>query len=303
MRQFEGLIPHRNALAAHRYWAPSQDFEVRGRDIDPNAELTQKATFQAQRLGGAQSVNTRLQYFARSAPDPLCQPLKVNPRSIHQFIGANVYYRHKWTTAIRRECRDSKDRAISQHSQTSKFEDFGRCRTQNAHKWTAIAVSLSLWSASLFLFNRLFLEQRNENCQDIVRKLDWSVKMISWMQDLRYSMRQLRKSPGFTITAVLTLAMAIGANAVVFSVMNGLILRPLNVPEAKSLYGIERAGDQNLGQSYPDYLDVRDRNRRFDGVAGYSIDQVAVDMAKNHPWSGVWRRPGTTLMYCGFSPI
>jgi hypothetical protein len=65
--------------------------------------------------------------------------------------------------------------------------------------------------------------------------------MISWFQDLRYALRQLRKSPGFTITAVLTLAMAIGANAVVFSVMNGLILRPLNTPEAKSLYGIERA--------------------------------------------------------------
>ena len=71
--------------------------------------------------------------------------------------------------------------------------------------------------------------------------------MISWFQDLRYALRQLRKSPGFTITAVLTLAMAIGANAVVFSVMNGLILRPLNVPEAKSLYGIERAGDQGSG--------------------------------------------------------
>ena len=115
--------------------------------------------------------------------------------------------------------------------------------------------------------------------------------MISWLQDLRYSLRQLRKSPGFTITAVLTLAMAIGANVVVFSVMNGLILRPLNVPEARSLYGIERAGDQNLGQSYPDYLDVRDRNRSFDGVAGYSIDQVAVDTGEKP--SLVWGMEAT----------
>jgi len=85
--------------------------------------------------------------------------------------------------------------------------------------------------------------------------------------------------------------MAIGANAVVFSVMNGLILRPLNVPEAKSLYGIERAGDEDLGQSYPDYLDVRDRNHSFDGVGGYSIDEVALDTG-NKP-SRVWGMEAT----------
>jgi predicted permease len=101
--------------------------------------------------------------------------------------------------------------------------------------------------------------------------------MSGLAQDLRYTLRQLRKSPGFTVAAVLTLAMAIGANAVVFSVMNGLILRPVNVPAAKSLYAIDRAGSKDLGQSYPDYLDVRDRSRSFDGVAAFSMDQAAVD--------------------------
>jgi predicted permease len=105
--------------------------------------------------------------------------------------------------------------------------------------------------------------------------------MITWFQDLRYTFRQLRKSPGFAIAAVLTLAMAVGANAAVFSVLNGLILRPLNVPQAESLYGLERASDKDMSQSYPDYLDLRERNRSFDDLAAFSVPQVALDTGEN----------------------
>ncbi|HKO13034.1 MAG TPA: ABC transporter permease [Acidobacteriaceae bacterium] len=101
--------------------------------------------------------------------------------------------------------------------------------------------------------------------------------MIGWLQDLHYALRQLRKSPGFALTAVLTLAMAIGANAVVFSVMNGLILRPLHVPQPQSLYAIERGREHAINHSYPDYLDLRDRNHSFDGLATYSIPQVGLN--------------------------
>jgi len=101
------------------------------------------------------------------------------------------------------------------------------------------------------------------------------------IQDVRFSLRLLRKSPGFTVTAVLTLALAIGANAVVFSVMNGLILRPLNVPDAQSLYTIERASNKDMSESYPEYLDLRDRNRSFDGLAAFRVSQVALDTGNN----------------------
>src|SRR5215469_142412 len=61
-------------------------------------------------------------------------------------------------------------------------------------------------------------------------------------RDPHYALRQLRRSPGFAITAILTLAVAIGANAVVFSVLNALVLRPLDLPDARKLYTIEQRG-------------------------------------------------------------
>ena len=106
------------------------------------------------------------------------------------------------------------------------------------------------------------------------------------LQDLRFSLRVLRKSPGFAVAAVLTLALAIGANAVVFAVLDGLFLRPLNVPRAQSLYAIQRGTDKYIVQSYPDYLDLRDRNRSFDALAAYTIVQAGLDTGKNpsHVW-------------------
>ena len=85
-------------------------------------------------------------------------------------------------------------------------------------------------------------ERFKEECRDVLggRFVDILI------QDARFSLRVLRKSPGFTIVAILTLALAIGANAVVFGVLNGVILRPLNVPHAESLYGIEHGNEHNM---------------------------------------------------------
>jgi predicted permease len=106
-------------------------------------------------------------------------------------------------------------------------------------------------------------------------------------QDLRYGVRMLVKNPGFTVIAVLTLAVAIGANAVVFSVLNALLLHPpLHVPHVETLYGIQHGDQASSYQSYPDYLDLRDRNRSFDGLAAYGAGQAAFDAGDNP--SRVW---------------
>jgi predicted permease len=103
----------------------------------------------------------------------------------------------------------------------------------------------------------------------------------STLRDIRYALRVLAKSPNFTVVAVLTLALAIGANAVVFGVLNALVLRPLNVPRAESLYTIERAKNSPAMQSYPDYLDLRDRNRSFEGLAAWTMTQAGLDTGEN----------------------
>jgi predicted permease len=108
--------------------------------------------------------------------------------------------------------------------------------------------------------------------------------------DLKLALRQLRKAPGFALTAVLTLALAIGANAIVFSVLNALILRPLNVPNPETLFMLERAygSDTTASESYPDYVDLRDRNRSFDSLVLYNImGGVGLDTGDGSP-SVVW---------------
>jgi predicted permease len=100
------------------------------------------------------------------------------------------------------------------------------------------------------------------------------------LSDLKLAFRQLAKSPGFALTAVATLALGIGANAVVFSVLNAVVLHPVNVPHADNLYMVQRF--QFPSQSYPDYADLRDKNRTFEKLMLYDIiGPVGVDSGGN----------------------
>ena len=121
-------------------------------------------------------------------------------------------------------------------------------------------------------------------------------------RDFRFAGRVLRKSPGFTLVAVLTLAVAIAANAVVFGVMNGVVLRPLDVPDAATLYGIEHANEHSMYESYPDYRDLRDRNRSFTDLAGFTISQAGMDTTDNAARAWIVDATGNYFDVLGLQP-
>jgi predicted permease len=124
----------------------------------------------------------------------------------------------------------------------------------------------------------------------------------SLWRDVRYCLHLLRKSPSFTLAAILTLAMAIGANAVVFSVMNALILNPLHVPRAQSLYAIQHGDEASCYQSYADYLDLRDRNRSFESLAALNGAQAGLDTGDNTTQVWLWEVSGNYFDVLGLHP-
>ena len=101
------------------------------------------------------------------------------------------------------------------------------------------------------------------------------------LYDLRYALRTLRKSPGFALVAIISLALGIGANSAMFSLADALLLRPLPVPHASELIVVQSqmrgeavAGiAQYSGLSYPDFKDLRDRNKSFTGLTASQYSQ------------------------------
>ena len=95
--------------------------------------------------------------------------------------------------------------------------------------------------------------------------------METFLQDLRYGLRMLVKSPGFTAIAILTLALGIGANTALFSVVNGVVLSPLPYPQADRLYALYSrvANFQESSISYPNFLDWQRDNHSFEDMAAY----------------------------------
>jgi predicted permease len=103
-----------------------------------------------------------------------------------------------------------------------------------------------------------------------------------WLEDLladvRYALRMLRRSPAFTLTAVATLALGIGANTAIFSIVNAVVLRPLpyDRPEAVMIVGEKTAQFEQMSVSYLNFLDWRARTRAFRGLAAFRGDSFVL---------------------------
>ena len=101
------------------------------------------------------------------------------------------------------------------------------------------------------------------------------------LSDVQFAFRILRKTPGFTAVALLSLALGIGANTAMFSVADAILFRPLPVPRASRIVTVsDSAPDFPVGTlgnlSYPDYVDFRDKNKSFEGLAAVTYTFVGM---------------------------
>jgi predicted permease len=123
------------------------------------------------------------------------------------------------------------------------------------------------------------------------------------LQDLRFALRQIRRSPGFAITAVLTLALGIAANVIVFGILQALILRPIDVPNPDRVMTLARTDQAYPIFSYPEVRDVRNGNSVFSAVAATTIQSFGLEA--NGVTRPVWGLPvsGQYFEVVGIQPL
>jgi len=107
--------------------------------------------------------------------------------------------------------------------------------------------------------------------------------LFTFVGDASFALRQLKRSPGFAVSAIVTLALGIGATTAIFSLVDGILLRPLPFPNAERLVAVQTlefppdvaptnpAAADSWGTSYPDYFDWKRENHTFESLASYNI--------------------------------
>src|ERR1039457_3410705 len=116
-------------------------------------------------------------------------------------------------------------------------------------------------------------EQVKERCRD-ERRWAW---MSGLRQDFAFALRQMRRSPGFALTAVVTLALGIAANVIVFGVVQALVLQPIDVPHGDRVMTLSLTASAFPIIAYPEVRDVRDGNTLLSAVAAYSMENFGME--------------------------
>ncbi len=132
-----------------------------------------------------------------------------------------------------------------------------------------------------------------------IRSAGWEAMIESLWQDVHYGLRQLKRSPGFTAVVVITLALGIGANSAVFSIVNGLLLRGLSIPEPQRLVAFS-----NGIFTYQNYLAFRDEAKSFESVSTTYGMPFAVNLNSTQPPQRIygWCVTGNFLTTLGVKP-
>jgi predicted permease len=163
---------------------------------------------------------------------------------------------------------------------------YAELRAGGEAKEAAYRAALAELSESEILARELRRVEPQVTPEPIVFGTNRRTNMIAdlW-QDLRYGARMLVKKPGFTLIAVVTLALGIGANTAIFSLVNTILLRPLPVREPQRLVSIFptilRTGEAQIF-SYPNYVDVRDRNDVFTDLAAFTFAGMSLSRNGNN---------------------
>ncbi|MDX2041423.1 MAG: ABC transporter permease [Acidobacteriota bacterium] len=128
--------------------------------------------------------------------------------------------------------------------------------------------------------------------------------METLLQDLRFAFRRLIKSPGFAVVAILSLALGIGANTAIFSLVNMILFRPLPVPEAERLVAINASGKDGemSAHSYLNYVDFRDRNQVLSGLLGYRFAPMSLSVNGNNEKVWGYQVSGNYFDVIGMKP-
>ena len=135
-----------------------------------------------------------------------------------------------------------------------------------------------------------------------VTEADAGMAWDGLVRDILYAARQLRRTPAFTLTALVTLILAIGANVVTFSVLSALILRPQRGSAGANLYTVVHKEPGYDAQSYPDYLDFKNKNSTFREMAAYRLQKAGLAVGTSAYSSWYFRVSGNYFDMLGVQP-